>query len=122
MKARIREKAFHPNAAQQGLHISEEVFTLVRTSVDKKERILAITNIADKVQGFSIGAKQIGGQTDFTCRDNPVGQRFCIHRRNAFPEPDALRGPLVEMPLNFLVRIRNFSPCSAIYSVVISMD
>jgi len=36
IRARIREKAFHPNAAQQVLHISEEVFAIVRTSVDKK--------------------------------------------------------------------------------------
>lgn len=52
IRARIREKAFHPNAAQQVLHVSEKVFALVRTSEDKKERILSITNIADKVKVF----------------------------------------------------------------------
>ena len=52
-------KAFHPNAAQQVLHISEEVFALVMTSVDNKERILAIANIVDKVQDLRIEAKQI---------------------------------------------------------------
>jgi len=36
IRARIREKAFHPNAAQQVLDISDKVFALVRTSVDKK--------------------------------------------------------------------------------------
>ena len=76
IRARIGEKAFHPNAAQQVLHISEEVFALIRTSVDKKERILAITNIVDKVQELSIEAKEIGGQTEFTCRDILSGKDF----------------------------------------------
>jgi len=76
IRARIGEKAFHPNAAQQVLHISEEVFTLVRTSVDKKERILAITNIVDKIQELSIEAKEIGGQKEITCRDILSGKDF----------------------------------------------
>jgi len=76
IRARIREKAFHPNAAQQVLHISEEVFALARTSVDKKERILAITNIVDRVQELSIETKEIGGQTEFTCRDIMSGKDF----------------------------------------------
>ena len=76
IRARIREKAFHPNAAQQVLHISEEVFAIVRTSVDKKERILAITNIVDKVQEFRIEAKEIGGQKEITCRDILSGKDF----------------------------------------------
>lgn len=76
IQARIREKAFHPNAAQQTLHISDQVFALVRTSVDKKERILAITNIVDKVQDLSIEAKQIGGQKEISCRDILSGKDF----------------------------------------------
>jgi len=44
--------------------------------VDKKERILAITNIANKIQGLGIEAKQIGSQTDFTCHDILSGKDF----------------------------------------------
>jgi len=44
--------------------------------VDKKERILAITNIVDKVQEFRIEAKEIGGQKEITCRDILSGKDF----------------------------------------------
>ena len=76
IRARIREKAFHPNAAQRVLHISDEVFALVRSSVDKEEHILALTNIVDKVQEFSIEAKEIGSQKEITCRDILSGKDF----------------------------------------------
>ena len=44
--------------------------------MDKKERVLAITNLIDKVQDLSIEAKQIGGQTEITCRDILSGRDF----------------------------------------------
>ena len=52
IKKRINEKAFHPNSAQKVLRISDYLFTVVRTSVDGKETIVAITNITDKNQSF----------------------------------------------------------------------
>ena len=60
IQARIREKAFHPNAAQQVLDISEEVFALVRTSVDGEETILAVTNVTDQKQCLEIDGRQAG--------------------------------------------------------------
>jgi len=76
IRARIREKAFHPNAAQRVLHISDQVLAIVRTSVDKKERILAITSIVDKVQDLKVEAKEIGGKQEIICRDILSGKDF----------------------------------------------
>ncbi|MBT3258620.1 MAG: sugar phosphorylase [Deltaproteobacteria bacterium] len=51
IEKRIREKAFHPNATQRVLDLSDSVFALTRTSVDGKESILCITNVtAEKLK------------------------------------------------------------------------
>ena len=51
---RTREKAFHPNAAQRILQLSDNVFALVRTSIDEKEQILCITNITPREQHITV--------------------------------------------------------------------
>ena len=51
---RTHEKAFHPNAAQRVLQISDAVFALVRTSIDEKEEILCITNITAHDQRITV--------------------------------------------------------------------
>ena len=51
---RTREKAFHPNAAQRILQLSDNVFALVRTSIDEKEQILCITNITPREQQITV--------------------------------------------------------------------
>ncbi len=60
IRKRIREKAFHPNAEQKIIHLSPGVFTLLRTSTDKKERILTLTNIRNEHQQLSIDLKKSG--------------------------------------------------------------
>ena len=56
---RTREKAFHPNAPQRILNISDAVFTVLRTSVDQSERILCITNITPLEQRFTVDLSQL---------------------------------------------------------------
>ncbi|MCD6479003.1 MAG: sugar phosphorylase [Candidatus Diapherotrites archaeon] len=46
IKTRVSCKAFHPNAEQKVLFLSPEVFALLRTSPDGKERILALHNVS----------------------------------------------------------------------------
>ncbi|MFQ5787823.1 MAG: sugar phosphorylase, partial [Thermodesulfobacteriota bacterium] len=60
IRKRINEKAFHPNAAQKILKISDSLFSLIRTSVDEKEIILAITNITDKKQHLEFDTSSVG--------------------------------------------------------------
>jgi len=60
LSKRIREKAFHPNALQRVLNISDSVFLLVRTSVDGEETILAVTNVTDQKQCLEIDCRQAG--------------------------------------------------------------
>lgn len=54
IQKRIKEKAFHPNALQDVLNVSTSLFTVLRTSIDGKEKILAIINITDKKQHFEL--------------------------------------------------------------------
>ncbi|EFK06276.1 alpha amylase, catalytic domain protein [delta proteobacterium NaphS2] len=56
---RTLEKAFHPNAAQHILNISDAVFAVLRTSVDQKERILCVINITSREQHITVDLSQL---------------------------------------------------------------
>jgi sucrose phosphorylase len=56
---RIRQKAFSPNAVQRVFDVSDYCFTVLRTSVDKSEHILTITNVSDKEQEIRITKNQL---------------------------------------------------------------
>jgi sucrose phosphorylase len=58
IRLRLHEKAFHPNAKQRVLAVSDLVFTILRISIDEKEQILAITNVTGKHQEITINIKQ----------------------------------------------------------------
>jgi glycosidase len=47
---RKSEKAFHPNGKQEVLFLKRGLFSLLRTSPDAKERIIALHNITDNIQ------------------------------------------------------------------------
>ena len=46
---RTRKQAFHPYGGQKILNLSPEIFVLLRTSPDGKEKVLALTNVSTKV-------------------------------------------------------------------------
>ena len=48
MEARKTEKSFNPDAEQIIQNFGSEVFSFIRLSVDKEEKILIINNISDK--------------------------------------------------------------------------
>jgi len=60
IEKRTKEKAFHPNASQKVLNASTSLFSILRTSVDGKEKILALTNITDKDLKFEFNAVDFG--------------------------------------------------------------
>ena len=47
---RKSEKAFHPNGKQEVLFLKEGIFSLLRTSPDGKEKIIALHNVTDNLQ------------------------------------------------------------------------
>jgi len=61
---RIKEKAFHPHADQKILNISDKLFALIRSSVDKDEHILCITNVANKEETIDITPEVTGIKTN----------------------------------------------------------
>jgi sucrose phosphorylase len=45
---RVRHRAFHPNGGQEVLLLSPQVFAVLRTSPERNERVLALTNVTDR--------------------------------------------------------------------------
>ncbi len=56
---RKKEKAFHPNAGQNVINVSDSIFALIRSSVDGMEHILALTNVTNRYQNIEIGQEMI---------------------------------------------------------------
>ncbi|NIR47906.1 sugar phosphorylase [candidate division KSB1 bacterium] len=77
IKKRIKEKAFHPNASQDVLDLTPGIFSLVRTSTDGAETILALTNVTNKRQNVSLDTNKTG--LDFeTWRDILTNKCFMV--------------------------------------------
>ncbi len=57
---RIREKCFHPDAPQTILNLSDKVFSVLRTSADGQEIIMAIINITNDPESLSIDLRMHG--------------------------------------------------------------
>lgn len=60
IRLRKKEKAFHPNATQKVLDISERAFVILRSREAHKEHILAIVNISVNRQILQISEKSLG--------------------------------------------------------------
>ncbi|MBA7569310.1 sugar phosphorylase [Candidatus Atribacteria bacterium 1244-E10-H5-B2] len=57
---RKSEKAFQPNGKQEVLFLKKGIFSLLRTSLDGKEKIIALHNITDNMQKFCFTKNQYG--------------------------------------------------------------
>ncbi|MCK4558587.1 MAG: alpha-glucosidase C-terminal domain-containing protein [Calditrichia bacterium] len=57
---RIREKCFHPDAPQTILSLSDKVFSVLRTSTEGQEIIMAIINITNDRESLSIDLRMHG--------------------------------------------------------------
>ena len=53
----MRQKAFHPNAPRTTLNMGSKIFCFQRTSIDKKQMIICITNLSSKDQYLLIDRK-----------------------------------------------------------------
>ena len=62
---RIREKAFHPNARQQVLDLSPSLFSLLRTSTDGCEHVVAIHNVAHRDVRLDLSRIPLGRVAQF---------------------------------------------------------
>lgn len=54
IQIRKQQSAFHPNATQFTLHISEHVFAFWRQSIDRRQNIFCLSNISDTPQTVSL--------------------------------------------------------------------
>ena len=54
IEKRITEKAFHPNGGQEILFLNDAVFSIIRTSLDKKDAIVALHNLSNEKQQIKL--------------------------------------------------------------------
>jgi sucrose phosphorylase len=59
IRRRIKERAFHPNSPQKILNISESLFSVLRSTPDGKEHILALINVTSKLQSIEIDLPEV---------------------------------------------------------------
>ena len=71
IKIRRKQKAFHPNAQRKNLNFGSKFYALERISLDKSQKILAITNLTSKTQVLKINSKYLKSK-------NLLGQKFKI--------------------------------------------
>jgi len=57
---RTSERAFHPHGGQRILTTAPEVFTVLRSSPEEDQHILAMTNVSDKPQRLEIDKTDLG--------------------------------------------------------------
>ena len=49
LKIRRKQKAFHPNALRSQIYLGNEIFCFKRTSLDKEQIIISISNLTSKI-------------------------------------------------------------------------
>ncbi|MCW3975854.1 MAG: sugar phosphorylase [Candidatus Bathyarchaeota archaeon] len=54
IEKRITEKAFHPNGDQEILFLNDAIFSIIRTSLDKKDVIVALHNLSNEKQQIKL--------------------------------------------------------------------
>jgi sucrose phosphorylase len=64
IQIRSEEKAFHPNADQEVLELSTDIFALKRTSLDRSESVLALINITKNNTIAVINKSDLGTKKD----------------------------------------------------------
>lgn len=66
LEMRVRHKAFHPNGDQRVLSLSGSVFSVLRSSPQGDDHILALTNVAARACTLEVPLEEIGfGETNW---------------------------------------------------------
>jgi sucrose phosphorylase len=83
---RTSQRAFHPQGEQRVLMISPDVFTVLRTSPEGDQHILAMTNVTNRVSNIDIPLSDLGvaqagwydltGKTEWTAENERLSVTF----------------------------------------------
>jgi hypothetical protein len=68
LKRRIGVRAFPPNASQRILFTTEGVFTVLRETRDRSQRVLAVTNLLPCEQRVSFSEAELGPRSPVVAR------------------------------------------------------
>ena len=80
IRVRRQEQAFHPRGGQQVLHLSPQVFALLRTSPEGDESILTLTGVKGEAVPLKIPLDGLGVR-DGWCRDLISGRAYWVQGR-----------------------------------------
>lgn len=85
LKIRITNKAFHPNGWQKPISAGNKaIFSLLRMSPDKKEKILTLHNISSKKQKLKINLNQIWSTQGKFLKDIISKKTYKIDKKGEF--------------------------------------
>ena len=82
---RSRQPAFHPNAVQFTLHISDQIFGFWRHSLDRTQCIFVLNNISDQPQELPLARINLVNTEEWT--DLISGESFQDHHENLTLQP-----------------------------------
>lgn len=82
IRIRKEQKAFHPNSEQKVIYSNNSVFSFIRTSLDKKESILALFNLSDKEQNVIFKLNNYIDIEISTLSDLISGEKFELNKDN----------------------------------------
>ncbi len=57
LSIKMKQKAFHPNASRKTFNMGSKIFCFQRTSIDKKQIIICITNLSSKTHNLILNKK-----------------------------------------------------------------
>ncbi len=60
LSTRSNCKAFHPGAEQKIIMQNDAVFSLMRTSIDRMEKVLVLINVSESEQDFTVNCRELG--------------------------------------------------------------
>jgi len=69
LRLRRREKAFHPNARQTILELSDALFTVLRSCDDHQDSILAIHNVTEQSQQVQLKREMVSSAEEIRVRN-----------------------------------------------------
>jgi sucrose phosphorylase len=81
LKIRKSESAFHPNAKQKIIQISNAIFCVKRISVDKKNTVIAYVNVTNKNQNFRLDLKN-EDLNNLRWKDIITGNEIKLNKQN----------------------------------------
>lgn len=80
LRIRKQHPAFHPGAPQSILSTTKQVFSLLRTDLDQKEKVICLVNVSSEIQDVKLDLLSLGITPEDSVIDLLSGNSFIPHK------------------------------------------